>query len=38
MPRKGHRFLKGVPEQADRLVEQCVEEWERVSRGGAPGR
>ncbi len=30
------KFLDGVREQTDRLIEQSVEEWDRVSRGEAP--
>ncbi|GGT74291.1 hypothetical protein GCM10010272_17210 [Streptomyces lateritius] len=30
------RFLDGVREQANRLIEQSMEEWDRVSRGEAP--
>ncbi|MBB4981129.1 integrase [Streptomyces nymphaeiformis] len=31
------KFLYGVREQANRLVEQPMEEWDRVSRGESPG-
>ncbi|WP_406510103.1 hypothetical protein [Streptomyces sp. NBC_00212] len=30
------KFLDGVREQANRLIEQSMEEWDRVSRAGAP--
>lgn len=30
------KFLDGVREQANRLIEQSTEEWDRVSRGEAP--
>ncbi|WP_329125915.1 integrase [Streptomyces sp. NBC_01353] len=30
------KFLDGVREQANRLIEQSMEEWDRVSRGEAP--
>ncbi|MEU6931798.1 integrase [Streptomyces sp. NPDC046374] len=30
------KFLDGVREQANRLIEQSMEEWGRVSRGEAP--
>ncbi|MFK8844164.1 integrase [Streptomyces sp. Ac-502] len=29
------KFLDGVREQADRLIEQSMREWDRVSGGGA---
>ncbi|GGY18949.1 integrase [Streptomyces tanashiensis] len=30
------KFLDGVREQANRLIEQSMEEWDRVSRGESP--
>ncbi|MFB6836401.1 integrase [Streptomyces sp. NPDC056361] len=30
------KFPDGVREQVDRLIEQSMEEWDRVSRGEAP--
>ncbi|MGW6395299.1 hypothetical protein ACWFR1_33475 [Streptomyces sp. NPDC055103] len=30
------KFLDGVREQANRLIEQSMEEWDRVSRGATP--
>lgn len=30
------KFLDGLGEQANRLIEQSVNEWQRVSRGEAP--
>ncbi|WP_274535886.1 hypothetical protein [Streptomyces sp. CB02923] len=32
------KFLDGVREQANRLNEQSMQEWDRVSGGGAPAR
>ncbi|WP_030572032.1 tyrosine-type recombinase/integrase [Streptomyces aureocirculatus] len=32
------KFLDGVREQANRLIEQSMKEWDRVSQGAAPGR
>ncbi|MFD7569965.1 tyrosine-type recombinase/integrase [Streptomyces sp. NPDC059810] len=32
------KFLDGVREQANRLIEQSMKEWDRVSRGQAPDR
>ncbi|KJY40733.1 integrase, partial [Streptomyces sp. NRRL S-444] len=29
-------FLDGVQEQANRLIEQWMEEWNRVSQGAGP--
>ncbi|MEV4430587.1 hypothetical protein ACN9M0_35830 [Streptomyces sp. R-07] len=31
------KFLNGVREQANRLIEQSMDEWDRVSRGETPG-
>ncbi|WP_234391963.1 integrase [Streptomyces sp. WM6378] len=30
------KFLDGVREQANRLIEQSMEEWDRVSQGWPP--
>ncbi|MFJ5631923.1 hypothetical protein ACIQF5_04645 [Streptomyces goshikiensis] len=30
------KFLDGVQEQANRLIEQSMEEWDRVSKGVSP--
>ncbi|WP_239012626.1 integrase [Streptomyces sioyaensis] len=30
------KFLDGVREQANRLIEQSMQEWDRVSQGAAP--
>ncbi|ATL25628.1 phage integrase family protein [Streptomyces formicae] len=30
------KFLDGVREQANRLIEQSMKEWDRVSQGGVP--
>ncbi|MET9725979.1 MULTISPECIES: hypothetical protein [Streptomyces] len=30
------KFLDGVREQANRLIEQSMEEWDRIHRGGTP--
>ncbi|QCX80872.1 hypothetical protein C9F11_36445 [Streptomyces sp. YIM 121038] len=32
------KFLDGVREQANRLIEQSMQEWDRVSKGAAPER
>ncbi|MEV2258622.1 integrase [Streptomyces anulatus] len=32
------KFLDGVREQANRLIEQSMREWDRVSQGAGPGR
>jgi hypothetical protein len=34
--RRYAKFLDGVQEQANRLIEQSMEEWDRVSQGAAP--
>ncbi|MGC4998771.1 hypothetical protein [Streptomyces sp. DT195] len=31
------KFLDGVREQANRLIEQSMQEWDRVSKGAPPG-
>ncbi|MCE4945306.1 integrase [Streptomyces albulus] len=31
------KFLDGVQEQANRLIEQSMKEWDRVSQDTAPG-
>ncbi|MFD3515811.1 hypothetical protein [Streptomyces sp. NPDC058657] len=30
------KFLEGVREQANRLIEQSMQEWDRVNQGGTP--
>ncbi|MBM7168105.1 integrase [Streptomyces sp. G44] len=32
------KFLDGVREQANRLIEQSMKEWDRVSQGAEPER
>ncbi len=34
--RRNAKFLDGVSEQAKRLIEQSMPEWDRVSQGAAP--